>query len=380
VQNDQEKRGIYPLKRNRINLLRGLSLVILSGVLFFGLRPKGFHSLHGVNWKIDKPGIRFGSYGIAYTDLSSNMIKDIYKSDSFSLELAIKADNLDHKGFNFILLLHDGRDSDQLVIGQYRSSLIIMNGDDYSNRRKTKRLVVSQVLKPPREIFLAITTGPEGTKAYIDGLLVKEKKDLRLNMPQGGGRVSLVLGNSVYGNNFWKGDICGLAFYGFELTSKQIELHAHVWSKDQGFSYARQHKPLLLYLFDEKKGQAAIDHGNGNSHLHIPQRMHILKRRILSLPRFDLMLKKSGMQDLVINLLGFIPLGFILSATFIHLGGTLKKRALFITVALCFVISLVIEVSQGWIPSRSSQILDLILNTGGALIGVIMYKARNIVT
>ena len=81
------------------------------------------------------------------------------------------------------------------------------------------------------------------------------------------------------------------------------------------------------------------------------------------------------LKDFVINLVGFIPLGFILSATFIELGGTLKKRVILITVVLCFTISLIIEVVQGWMPSRSSQILDLMLNTGGSLIGVMTYRA-----
>ncbi len=70
-----------------------------------------------------------------------------------------------------------------------------------------------------------------------------------------------------------------------------------------------------------------------------------------------------------------MPLGFILSATFIQFGGIFKKRVILVTVVLCFTLSLIIEVAQGWIPSRSSQILDLMLNTSGALIGAMTYKA-----
>ena len=345
-------------------------------MLFFGLRPKGFHSSNNVSWITDKPGIRFGSYGMAYTDLSNRKIeRDVSEYDSFSIEIAIKPEPFNQEGFNLILVFHDGSDRNQLLVGQYRSSLIIMNGDDYSNRRKTKRIVVNKVFKSPKEIFLAITTGPEGTKAYIDGLLMKEKKDLILKIPQGRDSSRLILGNSVYGNNFWKGDIFGLAFYVYELTSEQVELHSNAWSKDRRFSYANQYKPFLLYLFDEKNGEMAIDHANGNHELKIPTRMHLLKRRVLTLPWVDLRLNKSFIQDFVINLVGFIPLAFILSATFIELGGTLKKRVILITVALCFAISLIIEVAQGWLPSRSSQILDLMLNTSGALIGARTYKA-----
>lgn len=362
-------------KQNRIKFLFGLSLVILIGILFFGLRPKGFHSSNNVNWITDKPGISFGSYGIAYTALSDKRIEsDFPESGSFSIEIAIKPEPRNQEGFNLILVLHDGRDRNQLLIGQYCSSLIIMNGDDYSNRRKTKRIALNQVFQSPKEIFLSITTGDEDTSAYIDGRLIKRKKHLKLEIPRGGNTAPrLILGNSVYGNSSWRGDIYGLAFYGYDLTSEQVELHFNNWSKEQKFSYANQYKPSLLYLFDEKKGEMAIDHANGNHELKIPTRMHILEKRILAPPWIDLKLNKSFIQDFVINLVGFIPLGFILSATFIELGGTLKKRVILITVALCFAISLIIEVAQGWMPSRSSQILDLMLNTSGALIGTMAY-------
>ena len=355
-------------KRNRLKLLFGLSFVILLGILFFGLRPKGYHSSNNVTWIADKPGIHFGGYGMAYTDLSDNGIKrDISESGSFTIEIGIKPEPSNQEGFNLILVLHAGRDRDQLLIGQYRASLIIMNGDDYSNRRKTKRIVLNSVFQSSKEILQSITTGEEGTNAYIDGRLIKRKKDLRLEIPST--RPVLILGNSPYGNNSWRGDIYGLVFYDYVLKPERVKLHFDNGSTARNFSFASQENPFLLYFFDEKKGVRSLDHGNGNHHLKIPARVHILKRRILSFPRVELKLNKNFIKDVVVNLLGFIPLGFILSATFIQFGGILKKRVILITVALCFLISLIIEVAQGWIPSRSSQILDLMLNTGGALMG-----------
>jgi glycopeptide antibiotics resistance protein len=40
---------------------------------------------------------------------------------------------------------------------------------------------------------------------------------------------------------------------------------------------------------------------------------------------------------------------------------------------VCGAISLTIELAQAWIPSRSSQMLDLILNTLGGGIGVLLH-------
>jgi len=359
-------------KQHFLKLLLGLSFVILFGILFFGLRPKGYHSSNNVTWIADRPGIRFGSYGMAYTDLSDNGIKrNIPESAGFTIEIAIKPEPHRQKGFDLILVLHAGRDRNQLLIGQYGASLIIMNGNDYGNRRKTKRIVLNRVFQSSKEILLSITTGEEGTNAYIDGRLIKRKKDLRLEIPST--HPVLILGNSVYGNNFWRGDIYGLVFYDYVLKPERVKLHFDYWSVARNFSFANQGGPFLLYFFDEKKGVRALDHGNGNHALKIPKRRHVFKRRLLSLPWVEFKLNKSFIEDFVVNLLGFIPFGFILSATFIQFGGILKKRAILTTVVLCFIISLIIEVAQGWIPSRSSQILDLILNTSGALIGATGY-------
>ena len=357
-------------------MLVSVTLAILMVILLSGLRPKGFRLSNNVHWITDKPGIRFGAYGIAYTALSDNGIESVLsESGSFSIEIAIKSEPYSQEGFNLILVLHNGRDRNQLLIGQYCSSLIIMNGDDYRNRRKTKRVVVNKVFQSPKEIFLSITTGQEGTKAYIDGQLIKGKKDLTLQIPhKGDASPNLILGNSVYGNSSWRGDIYGLALYRNELKKEEVELHYNKWSMEQNFSFAKQEKPFLLYLFDEKKGVKALDHASGNQHLKIPERMHILKKMMLSAPWVKFELNKSFIQDLIINLLGFIPLGFMLFATFIELGGTPKKGYMLITMALCFAVSLSIEIAQAWLPSRSSQTLDVILNTTGALIGAMIYR------
>ena len=76
----------------------------------------------------------------------------------------------------------------------------------------------------------------------------------------------------------------------------------------------------------------------------------------------------------MLNLIGFIPFGFILAATLIKFGGTFEKHYFLITVLFCFTVSLIIEVLQAWMPSRSSSMPDLIFNTLGALIGAMILR------
>ncbi len=124
--------------------------------------------------------------------------------------------------------------------------------------------------------------------------------------------------------------------------------------------------PLQYNLFDEKEGPRAFDQAGGGHHLEIPARMRILKRKILTPPWQGFEFNRSLIQDIIVNLVGFIPLGFIFTATFVQAG---SKHDVLLTVALCFTLSLSIEIIQAWMPSRSSDLLDLILNTLGGLLG-----------
>jgi hypothetical protein len=78
-------------------------------------------------------GIRFGKYGIAYTDpIEELREKNGLGGNGFSIEITLKPlDN--EEGFNFILALHNGNDRSQLLLGQWRSWNIAMNEDDYDH-------------------------------------------------------------------------------------------------------------------------------------------------------------------------------------------------------------------------------------------------------
>ena len=132
------------LKQIPLKWLVCLSVALLLIILIAGLRPKWFRFANDVNWIADRSGIRFGRTGIAYTNPLNDLIKEnISNTDGFSMEIALKPASYRGRRFRFILALHDGKDSDQLVMGQWRSWFIVMNGDDYAYKRKIGRISVS---------------------------------------------------------------------------------------------------------------------------------------------------------------------------------------------------------------------------------------------
>jgi hypothetical protein len=76
-------------------------------------------------------------------------------------------------------------------------------------------------------------------------------------------------------------------------------------------------------------------------------------------------------SDVAINFLGFIPLGYLMMS-YLILSERIQKRvhAICVTIAACIGISLLIEVSQYYLPGRTSSLIDLLFNGLGAIGGI----------
>jgi hypothetical protein len=92
--------------------------------------------------------------------------------------------------------------------------------------------------------------------------------------------------------------------------------------------------------------------------------------------------KPSGMlhdlsfsfYDATINILGFVPLGYLMMS---YLLSSDRKHKMVPVICLSFIacisISLIIELSQYYIPGRTSSLSDLFFNGLGAFVGIIYY-------
>lgn len=85
----------------------------------------------------------------------------------------------------------------------------------------------------------------------------------------------------------------------------------------------------------------------------------------------------TSKKDLVLNLAGFVPLGFLLmSLSRLYSNNGYSIALLTIAALFGFITSLTIEVSQYfWIPGRYSSALDLATNTVGVIVGALGFQA-----
>ena len=355
-------------------LLAAVVLIILAA----GLDPKEYRFHNEVTRLADRPGLRFGRFGRVHTEpfISPERAAALNRA-GFTIELAMSLTNSASGDFRILASFHAGDDRSQLIVGQWRQHFIVMNGDDYNNRRRRPRISADASAHPEGPIHLLITTGPAGTQLYLDGKAASAKANLRLTMPAEPNRGRLVLGNSVHANNPWRAEIHGFAAYSGTLTRDQVGAHFARWQQAGDFSFAQTDDPLLLYTFARDDGAKVLDHGALKVDLKIPTLLVALGTRALATLHFRKGIDRSLALDMIVNLIGFIPFGLALAFVGKEAARSRWRMILRIT-AVGFLLSLFIEITQAWLPSRDSSILDLLLNTAGTFLGAGLWALRQL--
>jgi glycopeptide antibiotics resistance protein len=101
--------------------------------------------------------------------------------------------------------------------------------------------------------------------------------------------------------------------------------------------------------------------------LYIPERFQIVNHLFLEPPWSEIHTDDYYLKDGLINIAGFIPLGFVLIAYF-SLAKAVRRPLLSAVIVGCS-ISLSIEIIQAYLPTRFSGVTDIVTNTLGTAIG-----------
>ncbi len=352
--------------RNTLIVLLALTALIMTGMLYFGIRFKGFRPANQVRWLSAGPGIQFSRFGIAFTEAFFPQPAEEH-SPGLTIEMAVQPVLSKYPDFRFILSVHGGNDAQQLVIGQWRTSLVIMQGDDYDGKEGVPKIYIDLSAQGQGPRLVSITSDASGTRVLLDGQPVKTNPNLHLRYPAGKAR--LVVGNSVTARHPWNGSMFGLAFYQETLDNEQVAAHYRNWREAGSMAAVGSASPRILYLFDEGRGDRVVNRAANDFDLKVPAWVTVLQKRFLEPPGKDQGPHSKLFQDMLVNLVGFIPLGLVLCAVAVRMGAGLRRCAWQVSVLVSFLFSFGLELAQVWIPSRSSSMLDLLLNTLGAGIG-----------
>lgn len=356
----------------QIRVLGGLCVCILCVILVAGLWPFSAPK-NDADWLKGENGLRFGHDGIA---ASATAFRTNSPNGDCSLEIWLKPGGTDRSGT--ILAFDSSLDPKfSFALRQFGGGLAIQRASaDASGTIVRPWLSTDRVFENGGPVFLTITGERKKTSVYVNGVPAKVSSGFGLVNGDLTGR--LVLGNSTIRDS-WPGQIMGLAVYDFALAPSQVEAHAERWTKEQDPVVSGERHPLVLYLFDERKGSVVHDRMGSAKDVVVPARYFVLHPAFLHpawdqfRSRWDGWMSWSYWTDLCLNIAGFVPLGFFFTAYFSLVRPIPRPRVMVVVLGLAS--SLAIEMLQHLLPTRDSSMTDVITNTIGTVVGVAFYQS-----
>ncbi len=350
-----------------VKLLAVLCVFVLSGILFAGLWPFG-HPNNQVSWLQNANGLRFGEHG---TILSSNAIRSASSPDKASASLEIWLQPSLIYEMNTILAFYTPENPLQFSLRKHDADLILQaQSRNVDGRTITAKTYVTDVFRGRKPVFITITSSKQETAIFVDGVPVRTSSHFRLSSDALTGR--LVVGTSPVESDNWSGQLRGLAIYSVALTPSQVFRHYDTWTKSGRPEVMQNEFGDALYLFDERIGNVIHNEFRSGTDLYIPERYLLLDEKFLEPAWKEFDLSSTYAKNVLINIFGFIPFGFFFCA-FLSALRHIKRPSL-TTVMLGAIVSLTIEVLQAYLPTRNSGTTDLITNTLGTYLGVMLFR------
>ena len=208
----------------------------------------------------------------------------------------------------------------------------------------------------------------------MDGARVEKFPGFPLFDDPPAARSVLVVGNSAIGKSWWEGELLGLALYGRVLTELEVRQNYLRWVKKDYQDLKSVSDLIGLYPFNEGKGEWARNVASEAHSLHLPTVFHPLQKIVLQWPAKVEFGRWGFYQDMAVNILGFIPLGFFLTIWLLSFTRLPMIGAGSLTLLFGALTSLGIELAQVYLPSRNSSATDLVFNTLGTLIGILLLR------
>jgi hypothetical protein len=341
---------------------------VLVSILSAGLWP--FHApKNEVSWLSDGNGLHVGTYGVMLTPnpLGFAGLRDAI---SCSVEIWLQPAIVDVGGTILAFYAPEAR-TVGFSLHQSIDNLLLRRGT-YQGRGKAELYAV-HLFRKSKQLFITITSSPQGTEVYLNGALVRTSPQFRLSTQDLTGQI--VVGNNPLVDDGWQGQLRGLAIYDRELNAAEVLQHYDDWTTNQK-AEIKNEGPVALYLFNERTGSIVRNQMNSETDLHIPEHFLLLHAPFLKRPWSEFEPGWGYWKNVLINIAGFIPLGFFFCAYF----SSVRRlgRPILATIVLGGLVSFTIEALQAFLPTRDSGMTDIITNTLGTGIGAMLYGCESV--
>ena len=349
--------------------LAAVCVCVLCGILIAGLWPF-FPPKNEVSWLDHENGLRFGEHGVIFSSGPLNM-PDLSGENACGIELWLQP------GLSFdtntILDVYTPQNPFQFRMGQSGDDLVIQRGfRDHQNHVRTFNFYVDHVFRQDRKVLITLAADAQGASIYLNGREAKSSSQFRLMHEALRGQ--LIVGAAPVQDERWSGKLLGLAIYNQRLNPDRVLQDYREWTEN-GRPIATPEKSVgALYMFSERAGGIVHDQVTSAPDLYIPKRFRVVGQVFLEPPWKEFYSDWSYCKDVLINIVGFVPLGFCFCAYLSRIR--LRNRAAFETILIGGAISVAIEVLQAYIPTRQSGMTDIITNTLGTSCGTLLFQCK----
>jgi VanZ family protein len=350
-------------KKIRAKIPGFLCFLVLCGILVAGLWPFR-RPLNGVTWLENGNGLHLAHRATLW---SSGSFQTTGRQDEESRTLELWLEPSLTRTSSSILSFSTHENPQRLSAYQYHS-VFIMKRQIQSGPHRTTTIGIDDTLLKDRSVFITVTSGPQETAMYVDGVLNQTFPQVRLGKDFAG---QLIVGTSPVDDASWSGQLRGLAIYGQELTPPQVLKHYQSWTTQDRPEIADDERVIALYLFNEHAGNTVHNEVSGGVDLNIPRRYALVHQRFLRPFWQEYEASWDYWHDIAVNVFGLVPLGFVFCAYWSSVRRI--KHPVLITTLLGLAVSLTIEVLQSYLPTRGSGTTDLFTNTLGAFLGAKLY-------
>lgn len=341
-----------------------LCLALAVAFLVIGWWPLEPNPRNQVAWIADQPGLSFRPPAIAST---SRPLPLPPSTAGFTLELQLKAGAEPRSNVTYIASFHEAGRPSPLILLQWKSELILRIPDPAAPRGFREVGVNALQLRPR---VITVTCDESGTSFYVDGQPVRRAPKFIVSARALQGR--LVLGDAAEGKHGWTGQLYGFALHPRVLHRGEVAARFHAW-KDRDAATLRDAPQLsALYLFTEGAGLSTRSPLPLAPGIDLPPIYSVLEKSAFLVPRNWNAALQAGRQDIIVNLLGFVPFGLLAYLCLDPKAGSRRWAALGFAILAGASLSLLIEGVQVWLPNRVSSALDVACNTLGSIIGALL--------
>ena len=321
-----------------------------------------------VRWLHVRNGVQFGGRGLVISN-GLLVIPPGRPAGSCSLEIFLEPAGVENS--TTILGLYTGQDPNQFLIRQWTDGLVVIHEvRNAQNRPRRTQIDVDHAFRPGKPVLVTLVSGQDGTIVYLDGIQARAFPKFIISQTELSGQ--LVVGTAPEDYQPWSGEVLGLALYSRELNATEVAQHSGRWASGNGADSPDLTDVTAYYPFNERTGRVAQNLVRSGPDLKIPRYFNVPHKAFLKSPRREFMANWDYVNDVMRNIIGFIPLGLIVCAYFKCTQS--RSRAIVSAILVGAMLSFTIEVLQFFVPPRYSGITDIITNTLGTALGAILLR------